>query len=287
MVAPASTRRRHRGRAAHHAQRLQLRVAGTHPAGRLIDTGYSIITVSDTRSTATKTSSTELDQHTRGRHPWPAAPASERPAAAPPQRQHCEAGRCGPAQPCAIGDGGVPDEEVLDFINAAERDAGTYLYGRTMCEMMVGWETDPAVAGSLPRARSSPRSGRPRRRSSSRAHWSRCPQRTRIKRSFVRASSKRSRPRQVGTQRLQRRRGCLGVARRRDRRVSRLRGADACRERQADVSRQPSPTLETGEMLNLNDELFSRPLGESIGNLIELFRAISFVILAAVVVVGF
>jgi hypothetical protein len=42
-------------------------------------------------------------------------------------------------------------------------------------------------------------------------------------------------PRQVGTQRLQRRRGCLGVARRRDRRVSRLRGADARRERQAEL----------------------------------------------------
>jgi RibD C-terminal domain len=172
--------------------------------------------------------------------------------------KHCEAGRCGPAQPCAIGDGGVPDEEVLDFINAAERDAGTYLYGRTMCEMMIGWETDPAVAGSLPRARSSPRSGRPRRRSSSRAHWSRCPQRTRIERSFVRASSKRSRPRQVG----------LNVSSA-DVAASAWRAGviDEChvfvapmlvgsgKRMVPDNLRQP---LETGEMLNLNDGLFSR-----------------------------
>lgn len=46
----------------------------------------------------------------------------------------------------------VPDEEVLDFINAAERDVGTYLYGRTMYEMMIGWENDPAVAGQSPKS---------------------------------------------------------------------------------------------------------------------------------------
>lgn len=46
----------------------------------------------------------------------------------------------------------VPDEEVLDFINAAERGVGTYLYGRTMYEMMIGWENDPAVAGQSPKS---------------------------------------------------------------------------------------------------------------------------------------
>ena len=49
-------------------------------------------------------------------------------------------------------DWAVPDEEVLDFINAAERNVGTYLYGRTMYEMMVGWENDPAVAGQSPKS---------------------------------------------------------------------------------------------------------------------------------------
>ena len=46
----------------------------------------------------------------------------------------------------------VPDEEVLDFINAAEREVGTYLYGRTIYELMIGWETDPAVAAQSPRS---------------------------------------------------------------------------------------------------------------------------------------
>lgn len=43
-----------------------------------------------------------------------------------------------------------PGEEVMDFINAAERDVGTYLYGRTMYEMMAGWETDPGYAAGSP-----------------------------------------------------------------------------------------------------------------------------------------
>lgn len=47
-------------------------------------------------------------------------------------------------------DWAVPDEEVLDFINAAEQDVGTYLYGRTMYERMIGWENDPAVARQSP-----------------------------------------------------------------------------------------------------------------------------------------
>lgn len=46
----------------------------------------------------------------------------------------------------------VPDEEVLEFINVTERDVGTYLYGRTMYEMMIGWENDPAVAELSPRS---------------------------------------------------------------------------------------------------------------------------------------
>jgi dihydrofolate reductase len=46
----------------------------------------------------------------------------------------------------------VPDEEVLDFVNALERDVGTYLYGRTMYETMVGWENDPGVAAQSDRS---------------------------------------------------------------------------------------------------------------------------------------
>lgn len=49
-------------------------------------------------------------------------------------------------------DWAVPDEEVLDFINAVERDVGTYLYGRTMYEMMTCWENDPAVAAQSPKS---------------------------------------------------------------------------------------------------------------------------------------
>jgi dihydrofolate reductase len=39
-----------------------------------------------------------------------------------------------------------PDEEVHRFVNDLDRSAGTYLYGRRMYEMMVGWETDPSLA---------------------------------------------------------------------------------------------------------------------------------------------
>jgi len=38
-------------------------------------------------------------------------------------------------------DWAVPDEEVHTFINDLERPIGTYLYGRRMYEVMVGWET--------------------------------------------------------------------------------------------------------------------------------------------------
>ena len=47
-------------------------------------------------------------------------------------------------------DWAVPDEEVHAFINDLERPLGTYLYGRRMYEMMVGWETDPTLAGQSP-----------------------------------------------------------------------------------------------------------------------------------------
>jgi dihydrofolate reductase len=44
----------------------------------------------------------------------------------------------------------VPDEEVHTFINDLEWPVGTYLYGRTMYEVMVGWETDPTLADQSP-----------------------------------------------------------------------------------------------------------------------------------------
>jgi dihydrofolate reductase len=39
---------------------------------------------------------------------------------------------------------------VHAFINDLERSPGTYLYGRRMYEMMVGWETDPILAEQSP-----------------------------------------------------------------------------------------------------------------------------------------
>ncbi len=50
-------------------------------------------------------------------------------------------------------DWAVPNEEVLEFVNDLERPVGTYLYGRRMYEMMIGWETDPAAAEQSPRSR--------------------------------------------------------------------------------------------------------------------------------------
>lgn len=47
-------------------------------------------------------------------------------------------------------DWAVPDEEVLAFVNDLERPVGTYLYGRRMYAMMVGWETDPSLAEQSP-----------------------------------------------------------------------------------------------------------------------------------------
>ena len=43
-------------------------------------------------------------------------------------------------------DWAVPDAEVHTVINDLQRPVGTYLYGRRMYEMMVGWETDPTLA---------------------------------------------------------------------------------------------------------------------------------------------
>lgn len=45
-------------------------------------------------------------------------------------------------------DWAVPDEQVLVFLNGLESSVGTYLYGRRMYELMIGWETDPAAAQS-------------------------------------------------------------------------------------------------------------------------------------------
>ncbi len=47
-------------------------------------------------------------------------------------------------------DWAVPDEEVHTFINDLERPVGTYLYGRRMYEVMVGWETDHTLADQSP-----------------------------------------------------------------------------------------------------------------------------------------
>ena len=38
-------------------------------------------------------------------------------------------------------DWAAPDEEVHTFVNDLERSVGTYLYGRRMYEVMVGWES--------------------------------------------------------------------------------------------------------------------------------------------------
>ena len=47
-------------------------------------------------------------------------------------------------------DWAMPDEEVHRFINNLERNAGTYLYGRRMYEIMTVWETDPNLAADSP-----------------------------------------------------------------------------------------------------------------------------------------
>ena len=47
-------------------------------------------------------------------------------------------------------DWAVPDEEVHTFINDLERPLGTYLYGRRLYEVMVGWETAHTLADQPP-----------------------------------------------------------------------------------------------------------------------------------------
>src|SRR3954452_18773473 len=47
-------------------------------------------------------------------------------------------------------DWAVPDEEVHAFVNDLERPVGTYLYGRRMYEVMVGWETAHTGADQPP-----------------------------------------------------------------------------------------------------------------------------------------
>jgi dihydrofolate reductase len=47
-------------------------------------------------------------------------------------------------------DWAAPDEEVHAFVNELERPVGTYLYGRRMYDVMVYWETVPALAEQPP-----------------------------------------------------------------------------------------------------------------------------------------
>ena len=37
----------------------------------------------------------------------------------------------------------IPDEEVHTFVNELERPIGTYLYGRRLYDVLVGWQTMP------------------------------------------------------------------------------------------------------------------------------------------------
>lgn len=47
-------------------------------------------------------------------------------------------------------DWAAPSDEVHAFVNDLERPVGTYLYGRRMYEVMVAWETMPAIAEHPP-----------------------------------------------------------------------------------------------------------------------------------------
>src|SRR5919206_3701967 len=47
-------------------------------------------------------------------------------------------------------DWAAPDEEVHTFINDLERPVGTYLYGRRIYQVMIGWETDHTLADRSP-----------------------------------------------------------------------------------------------------------------------------------------
>jgi dihydrofolate reductase len=46
-----------------------------------------------------------------------------------------------------------PDDEVHGFINDLEREAGSYLYGRRMYEVMVEWETPDNLPDQTPKMR--------------------------------------------------------------------------------------------------------------------------------------
>ena len=47
-------------------------------------------------------------------------------------------------------DWAAPDEEVHTFVNDLVRPVGTYLYGRSMYEVMMGWESDVTLASQTP-----------------------------------------------------------------------------------------------------------------------------------------
>ena len=47
-------------------------------------------------------------------------------------------------------DWAAPDAEVHAFVNDLERQAGTYLYGRRMYEVLAAWESDDIVVGQPP-----------------------------------------------------------------------------------------------------------------------------------------
>jgi dihydrofolate reductase len=47
-------------------------------------------------------------------------------------------------------DWSVPDDEVHAFVNDLERSVGTYLYGRRLYDVMVGWETMHTLADQPP-----------------------------------------------------------------------------------------------------------------------------------------
>ena len=63
----------------------------------------------------------------------------------------------------------VPDEEVHGFINALERDVGTYLYGRNMYEVMTSWENDPWKLSQWARSERRQMIAQPRARTSMRS----------------------------------------------------------------------------------------------------------------------
>ena len=69
----------------------------------------------------------------------PSAPSSSTAASSP--RSRVAAGIDTPSK-----------EEVLEFINETERSVRTYLYGRKIYQMMIGWVTDPSVAAQSPKS---------------------------------------------------------------------------------------------------------------------------------------